>query len=161
LPFKYVKKRRSLQSGVFVVNFTMKNLIILALISLCACSNPNEEAKTSLQKEMKTIMVGADNDSNGCKSSAGYQWSTLKKECIRSFELALQLSAQNNSTNAGLLFNNDSSKIEFFCAEGKGILNKNRENWSNQDWKLVFQIPNWTLVNLHNKTIIYSTKNKS
>jgi hypothetical protein len=35
--------------------------------------------------------VGGDVDANGCKPSAGYTWSPLRKECIRTFEKGLRL----------------------------------------------------------------------
>jgi len=69
-------------------------------------------------------IIGGDKDKYGCKGSAGYQWSELKKECIRSFELPLQLFNKDKTYGAGVLFISDSSKVEVFCKEGRFILNK-------------------------------------
>ena len=69
-------------------------------------------------------IVGGDKDKYGCKGSAGYQWSELRKECIRSFELPLQLYNQDKTYGAGVLFTSDSNKVEVFCKEGRFILNK-------------------------------------
>lgn len=69
-------------------------------------------------------IIGGDKDKYGCKGSAGYQWSEIKKECIRSFELPLQLFNMDKTYSAGVLFTSDSSKVEVFCKEGRFILNK-------------------------------------
>ena len=83
---------------------------------LLSCKTTNER-----------VIIGGDKDKYGCKGSAGYQWSELKRECIRSFELPLQLYNNDKSFSAGVLFNSDSSKAEVFCKEGRFILNKTEE----------------------------------
>ena len=50
----------------------------LLLIGLGAC-----QAKIEA-----TNMVGNDNNSHGCISSAGYQWCGKENMCVRSWELA-------------------------------------------------------------------------
>jgi hypothetical protein len=69
-------------------------------------------------------IIGGDKDKYGCKGSAGYQWSELRKECIRSFELPLLLYNQDKTFGAGVLFTSDSNKVEVFCKEGRFVLNK-------------------------------------
>ena len=49
--------------------------------------------------------AGADKDAHGCIASAGYTYSELKKECIRTFEQKIQLkeiATQGNYTAAVL-----------------------------------------------------------
>jgi len=106
------------------------------------------------------LIVGWDNDKHGCKASAGYQWSKLKKECIRSFELPLQLYNQDKTFGAGVLFANDSSRAEVFCKEGRFILNtKERINinpsFRNGDYLLKKTNGKWIFINV-NKEIIYN-----
>ncbi|MES2477934.1 MAG: hypothetical protein V4561_02525 [Bacteroidota bacterium] len=138
----------------------MKYSVLFVILCFSACSNPQPAPKSGIRKELKTIITGSDKDKKGCISSAGYQWSELKKECVRPFEFAVQLSNQDNSLSAGLLFNADSSRIEIFCAESNGILIQKGEKWLNQDWELLFFHQGWTLNNLHSKNITYTSKNK-
>ena len=70
------------------------------------------------------LIIGGDKDKYVCKGTAGYQWSELKKDCIRSFELPLQLFNMDKTYSAGVLFTSDSSKVEVFYKEGRFILNK-------------------------------------
>ena len=85
-------------------------------IILLSCKTTNER-----------VIIGGDKDKYGCKGSAGYQWSEMKRGCIRSFELPLQLYNNDKSFSAGVLFNSDSSKAEVFSKEGRFILNKTEE----------------------------------
>lgn len=106
------------------------------------------------------LIVGADNDKHGCKASAGYQWSELKKECIRSFELPLQLYNEDKTFGAGVLFAKDSSRAEVFCKEGRFIL-KTKEKFNfkylfrNGDYFLKKIDSNWIFINV-NKEMIYN-----
>ena len=106
------------------------------------------------------LIVGADNDKHGCKASAGYQWSELKKECIRSFELPLQLYNEDKTFGAGVLFAKDSSRAEVFCKEGRFIL-KTKEKFNfkylfrNGDYFLKKIDSNWMFINV-NKEMIYN-----
>ena len=69
-------------------------------------------------------IVGNDSDEHGCKASAGYIWSALKKECIRVFELKLQLTNDDKTRIAGLIFSEDNLKAEIFTEEGPLLLEK-------------------------------------
>ena len=106
------------------------------------------------------LIVGADKDKHGCKASAGYQWSELKKECIRSFELPLQLYNEDKTFGAGVLFAKDSSRAEVFCKEGRFIL-KTKEKFNfkylfrNGDYFLKKIDSNWMFINV-NKEMIYN-----
>ncbi|MBB5623009.1 hypothetical protein HDE69_004091 [Pedobacter cryoconitis] len=74
------------------------------------------------------VMVGGDSDAHGCKASAGYTWSVLKKNCIRAFELPLKLSNPSGSTMAGVAFSEDKKQAEVFAKEGSFILTQKAEN---------------------------------
>lgn len=95
-----------------------KSSVFLSLILfLNACQTAQKQPQ----------IIGGDKDKYGCKGSAGYQWSELKKECIRSFELPLQLYNHDKTYGAGVFFLPDSNKVEVFCKEGRFILNKVNE----------------------------------
>ncbi|MDP5008796.1 MAG: hypothetical protein NWQ13_07395 [Glaciimonas sp.] len=64
---------------------------------------------------MPEPMVGADVDAHGCKPSAGYTWSVLKKSCIRSFELPIKMQDLRNPTLGGFaLMGKNKKHVEFF-----------------------------------------------
>jgi hypothetical protein len=64
---------------------------------------------------------GADKDVQDCIASAGYTYSQLKKECIRTFEQKIQLKefVTKGNYTAAVLFNKDQSKAEIFLKEEK------------------------------------------
>ena len=68
-------------------------------------------------------VVGNDIDANGCKGSAGYQWSKLKNECIKTFELPIQLTNKQQTFSAGVFITSDLQKAEVFTMDGVYILN--------------------------------------
>lgn len=67
--------------------------------------------------------VGSDKDANGCIGSAGYQWSKLKNDCIRTFELPIQLANNEQTFTAGIYFTTDEKQAEVFTKDGVFILN--------------------------------------
>lgn len=73
-------------------------------------------------------VVGGDSDAHGCKASAGYTWSALKKTCIRAFELPLKLSNPSGTLMAGVAFSDDNKQAEVFAKEGNFILTQKAEN---------------------------------
>ncbi len=85
--------------------------------------------------------AGADKDAHGCIASAGYTYSQLKKECIRTFEQKIQLKeiATKGNYTAAVLFNKDQSKAEIFLKEEKTSVNLNRSSkgiWKNGTYTL-------------------------
>ncbi len=85
--------------------------------------------------------AGANKDAHGCIASAGYTYSQLKKECIRTFEQKIQLKeiATKGNYTAGVLFNKDQSKAEIFLKEEKTsvILNRSSKGiWKNATYTL-------------------------
>lgn len=138
----------------------MKYSIIFAIICLNACTNSNPTTKSGIRKEVKTILTGSDIDQHGCKASAGYQWSELKKDCIRSFELPLQLTNHDATFNAGIAFAIDSSKAEIFTKDGSFILPKENNYYTDKQWSLQITEDKWTLSKYQSSQIEYTEKNK-
>lgn len=68
--------------------------------------------------------VGGQKDAHGCLLSAGYQWSEIKRTCIRSFELKPKLYSRNKSFSAGIIFSKNNQQAEVFCKEGHSILKR-------------------------------------
>ena len=91
--------------------------ILLPVFYFSACNNvssPNKETKM-----IQTPPVGGDSDEHGCKASAGYEWSVLKKECIRAFELKIKFQNLKVASQGGwLLLSDDKQKAEFFGIAG-------------------------------------------
>lgn len=82
------------------------------------------------------IKVGNDKDAYGCIPSAGYQWSELKQDCIRPFELPLQLYNNDHTFSAGVIFSSNLEKAEVFCKEGRLLMiNSNINKYSTVDNK--------------------------
>ncbi|MEW6992797.1 hypothetical protein AADZ84_00795 [Colwelliaceae bacterium MEBiC 14330] len=49
------------------------------------------------EKPQEVELVGSDRDEHGCIASAGYQWCTRLKQCIRPWELAKQYNLEDDS----------------------------------------------------------------
>jgi hypothetical protein len=62
--------------------------------------------------------VGNDKDQHGCKASAGFTWSELKKTCVRIFEAGTPFSAygknQDSTLAAFVIISEDQKKAEVF-----------------------------------------------
>lgn len=116
-------------------------LIIASAIS-CGKKVSQEKVNTVAKEPQKETAVGADSDSHGCKASAGYTWSTLKKECIRIFEgtkLSHYDDGKTYTTASYVIF--DGNKAELFLDTQKEsiILERKAEgdSWVNGDWQLI------------------------
>ena len=100
---------------------------------------------------------GADRDAHGCIASAGYTYSELKKECIRTFEQKIQLKeiATKGNYTAAILFNKDQSKAEIFLKDEKQgviLIRMSKNIWKNTTYTL---IQNKGFVLSQNKKSIY------
>lgn len=134
----------------------MKKIILMAMIigATFSCEKKVSQEKTDSQEikkdavvetikdTVKESVVGGDTDSHGCKASAGYTWSELKKECIRAFEgtkLSHYDDGKNYTTASYVIF--DGNKAELFLDTQKGsiILERKSEgdSWVNGDWQLI------------------------
>jgi len=127
----------------------MTFLIATCLFAFACSTNP------------KAAVEGSDKDANGCKASAGYTWSNLKKECIRVFELPIQLSNSDNSFGAGVIFSEDGQQAEVFTKDGDFLLTKKSENnyVNESSGKGVFlkvNHDNWEFGNIKDGTVLYT-----
>lgn len=109
----------------------MKHILLVALLCLNLTSIIAQPKKAP--QEVKNIeVVGGDRDEHGCIGSAGYVWSELKKECIRSFELdstkdhIAKLTSTDKTQAMVVLYSKDNSKVELFSALGKRVLSKSK-----------------------------------
>ena len=115
-------------------------------------------------------IVGNDRDKYGCIGSAGYTWSVLKKECVRSFELtqtdknAIELTSMDNMQKMIVLFSSDKKKAEVFYSGGDKVVNKSTKgnvyvlkNEKNVVEKLINLKGTWQLVRVNNgkKEVLY------
>ncbi|WMC08948.1 MAG: hypothetical protein PQ275_35670 [Elizabethkingia anophelis] len=96
------------------------------------------------QKTDATPVLGGDKDAHGCKASAGYTFSYIKNDCVRTFEQKVQLKEQNPkgsyTTNAAVIFSKDMKKAEVFVPESASgvILNKvgKKAVWKRGEYEL-------------------------
>lgn len=104
-------------------------ITILFVIFLNACHIADSKKKEASNTDSTQIsqIVGNDSDAHGCKASAGYLWSEVKKDCIRIFEvehiiLTPTANALNKEENLIVLFDEQKSKSEVFLPNSLTIL---------------------------------------
>ncbi len=125
---------------------------------MSACNNASKTAAltTSSPKVVDSVppqekpqetpqMVGGDRDEHNCIGSAGYQWSEVRKECLRLFEKGIRLNpvdaSLNQTVSAFIIFSDDKSKAELFLpTSNKSTLllqNASDKNiWELDDYRL-------------------------
>ncbi|PIF59664.1 hypothetical protein NLG42_12720 [Flavobacterium plurextorum] len=121
----------------------MKKIFLFLIIAgTFSCAKKVSQDKVTSKETEKEAVVGGDSDSHGCKASAGYTWSTLKKECIRIFEGTRLNHAEDGktySTAAYVIF--DGNKAELFLDTQKEsiILERKSEgdSWKKDDLELI------------------------
>jgi hypothetical protein len=124
----------------------MKKIFLFSIIiglSFSCAKKVSEENKTPKSPEAKQVVVGGDSDAHGCKASAGYTWSSLKKECVRLFEVGTKLAhaedGKTYSTVAYVIF--DGNKAELFLDTQKEpiLLERKSEgdSWIKGDLQLI------------------------
>ncbi len=135
---------------------SQKNAIIvlmLSLLGLGSCTsnknvtneNPSQEAEELMEETVG--IVGNDTDKHGCKPSAGYQWSTLKNDCIRIFEDGIRLDPKapdlDQTTSAFVVFKSvdEDDKAEIFIPNKETVILKKTKKedagtWTNEDYTL-------------------------
>ncbi len=105
-------------------------------------------------------LSGADKDMYGCIGSAGYQWSLLKKECLRPFELNIQLQNPEKTFNCGIILSKNQQQAEVFCKEGHFILIRKSGQpmyrATQQGWILIKVQGKWRMKNAKGKVIYLS-----
>ena len=123
----------------------MKKMFLFTIIVAAAfsCAKKVSHENTTVKEPQKEVLIGGDSDAHGCKGSAGYTWSTLKKECIRIFE-GTKLShteetGKTYTTAAYVIF--DGNKAELFLDTQKEsiILERKSEgdSWNKDDYQLI------------------------
>ncbi len=97
-------------------NFLTPLLVSVLLASACT-SNKSSDLKTK-ETLVNQLKAGADVDANGCKGSAGYQFSIVKNRCIRVWEEGIRFE-EINPTKTGnqpkvafVIFSDDKKKAE-------------------------------------------------
>ncbi len=121
----------------------MKKIFVFAMVLSCI--------STTGFAQHKPPRVGGDADAHGCRASAGYTWSQLKKECIRLFEQEIKLSdvKPKSNTQAIVVFSKDRKKAEVFIPSAKGstILTRSGRrgnySWKSGDWALTDKDGYW------------------
>lgn len=70
--------------------------------------------------------VSSDADDQRCRLCAGhqYQWSNLKKGCIRVLELPFKLKSMDKTSTASVIFSDDQKKAEVFTGKISWVLNR-------------------------------------
>jgi hypothetical protein len=109
-----------------------QTILLLCLITVLlnsACRfNGNSAQQNALGSAKKNsdsipvpVLTGNDADSKGCKGSAGYSWSALRKECIRPWEngIAFLKTKEGQTTAAYLILSVDKRNAELFCSESE------------------------------------------
>ncbi|REC50334.1 hypothetical protein [Chryseobacterium pennipullorum] len=91
-----------------------------------------------------TPVLGGDKDAHGCIGSAGYTYSQIKKDCVRTFEEKIKLKevASNGDYIAAVIFSKDMKKAEVFVKDAEGgsiILTRpgKARAWKNEGYVLV------------------------
>jgi hypothetical protein len=124
----------------------MKKIFLFSIIiglSFSCARKVSEENKTPKEQGSKPAVVGGDSDVHGCKASAGYTWSALKKECVRLFEVGTKLAhaedGKTYSTVAYVIF--DGNKAELFLdTQKESILLERKtegDSWIKGDLQLI------------------------
>ena len=103
--------------------------VLSGILALSSCST-SKQAK-----------VGSDRDKHGCIASAGFTWSEVRKDCIRTFEIGTKLNNATNknaTTSAFVIFSSDSSVAELFLPDtsDKPIMQKAENCWKNKTFEL-------------------------
>jgi hypothetical protein len=124
----------------------MKKIFLFSMIiglSFSCAKKVSEENKTPKKQESKSVVVGGDSDAHGCKGSAGYTWSTLKKECVRLFEGGTKLAhaedGKTYSTVAYVIFDGNQAELFLDTQKDPILLERKSEgdSWTKGDYQLI------------------------
>ncbi|UEQ77949.1 hypothetical protein [Chryseobacterium arthrosphaerae] len=76
----------------------------------------------SLVFAQTTPVLGGDKDAHGCIGSAGYTYSQVKKDCVRTFEQKIKLKevASKGDYISAVIFSKDMKKAEVFVKDAEG-----------------------------------------
>lgn len=91
----------------------------------------------------QTPVLGGDKDAHGCIGSAGYTYSQIRKNCVRTFEEKIKLKevATKGDYIAAVIFSKDMKKAEVFVKDAEGgsvILTRagKAKAWKNKEYVL-------------------------
>ena len=127
---------------------------------------------TTCSAQDNPIIVGGDRDEHNCIGSAGYQWSMLKKECIRIFEAGIRLDAVaadlNKTVSAFAVFKSasENAQVEMFIPGVKDsiLLKKakkgNEVSWKNANYTLALKGGMYTLSDKNKKSLYQGPTSK-
>ncbi|OCB77711.1 hypothetical protein [Flavobacterium piscis] len=114
--------------------------VIIGLSFSCAKKVAQENNRP---KEETKKVVGGDVDTHGCKPSAGYTWSSLKKECVRLFEVGTKLAhaedGKTYSTVSYVIFEGNQAEL-FLDTQKEPILLERKsegDSWTKDDYQLI------------------------
>jgi len=123
----------------------MKKMFLFSIIVGLSFSCGKKVAQDNVTSKgpKKEVAAGADSDAHGCKASAGYTWSILKKECIRIFENSTKLShaedGKTYTTVAYVIFDGDKAELFLDTQKESIILERKSEgdSWVKGDLQLI------------------------
>jgi hypothetical protein len=123
----------------------MKKAILFSiLIGLSfSCAKKVSQEKQTTKEEVKPTVVGGDSDTHGCKASAGYTWSILKKECVRLFESGTKLAhaedGKRYTSVSYVIFEGDKAELFLDTQKESIILERKSEgdSWVKDDFQLI------------------------
>lgn len=128
------------------------------LVSVTSC----HRAKAPQTAEV----VGNDRDEHGCISSAGYVWSVLKQECIRKWEVGIEMRHSQTpglSNVAYLVTKEGSDNIEIFLPgfPKSMMLHKHHGLWTDEkhEYRLIKNDSNVYKLYNREKTLLYESLN--
>lgn len=122
----------------------MKKMFLLTIIAIAgfSCAKKVSQENTVVKEPQEKKLVGGDSDEHGCKGSAGYTWSTLKKECIRVFggtKLSHYDDGKTYTTVSYVIFEGNKAELFLDTQKESIILERKSEgdSWINGDWQLI------------------------
>jgi len=114
---------------------TILNPIGIIFFALLLSCSPKTTPAPAVIPEAELVISGGDRDEHGCIATAGYTWSKVREECIRTFEVgAVLTNAQDPaaSTACHVVAGKDESKREIFLPEKPEsiVLTGTKSQWS-------------------------------
>ena len=122
----------------------MKKIFLFSVIIglSFSCAKKVAQENNTPKEETKKV-VGGDVDTHGCKPSAGYTWSSLKKECVRLFEVGTKLAHADDgktySTVSYVIFEGNQAEL-FLDTQKEPILLETKsegDSWTKDDYQLI------------------------
>ncbi|AXG74615.1 hypothetical protein DVK85_10360 [Flavobacterium arcticum] len=128
----------------------MKKLFPLAVMMFffvsCEQILKNPKNEDAVEKTNKKVVLGNDKDANGCVTSAGYRWSSIRNKCIRIFEEGYRLNAitelksEGTAKSAFVIFEEKGNRAELYLPNTTSSILLEREkegnHYQNTTWSL-------------------------